>query len=235
MDEPVTLSDLVNRVTRLHPDGDALVHLSDAVVMSELIGDVADQLVGYFVDAARKSGVTWAEIGSAMGVTRQAAQKRFVHKAAAAGMLAVGALDPATFDRFTPRARAVITASQEEARAAGHDYLGTEHLVLGLLSQPAGLAAKFLLEKTTPEQLRAAMEEVLGPRGDNAPEHIPYTPRGKKSVELSLLEAQRLGHQYVGTEHLLLGVLAEQHGVGAKVLLGLGVERRGVEEWLAAQ
>ncbi|QLE75419.1 ATP-dependent Clp protease ATP-binding subunit [Streptomyces rectiverticillatus] len=235
MDEPVTLGDLVHRVTRLHPDGDALVHLSDAIVMSELIGDVADQLVGYFVDAARKEGLTWADIGSTMGVTRQAAQKRFVHKPTTAGMLAVGTLDPATYERFTPRARAVITASQEEARAAGHDYLGTEHLVLGLLSQPAGLAAKYLLEKTTPEQLRTAMGEVLGPRRDNVPEQIPYTPRGKRSVELSLLEAQRLGHEHVGTEHLLLGVLAEQHGVGAKVLLGLGVERRGVEEWLATQ
>lgn len=230
MDEPVRLDDLINSVTGLHPDGDALTHLSEAIAMSEAIGDVADQLVEYFVDAARKAGATWAEIGAAMGVTRQAAQKRFVPKPADAG-----GLDPAAYDRFTPRARAVIAASQEEAHAAGHDYLGTEHIVLGLLRQPEGLAAKFLSEKMTPEQLRAAISEVLGPRGDTVPKQVSYTPRGKRSIELSIQEAQRLGHEYVGTEHLLLGVLAEQHGVGAKVLLGLGIELRGVEEWLASR
>jgi len=83
--------------------------------------------------------------------------------------------------------------------------------------------------------LRAAVSEVLGPRSDIVSRHISYTPRGKRSIELSIQEAQRLGHEYVGTEHILLGVLAEQHGVGAKVLRGLGVESRGVAEWLASQ
>ncbi|PSL51994.1 ClpA/ClpB-like protein [Saccharothrix carnea] len=230
MDEPIALDTLVDHVTGLHPDGDALMHLSDAVAVSERVGDVADQLVGHFVDAARQAGMTWAEIGKTMGVTRQAVQKRFVPTASA-----LAPLDETIFDRFTPRARAVVTASQEEARAAGHDYLGTEHLVLGLLSQPQGLAAKYLSEKTTPDRLRTAMGKVLGPRVDNVPDRIPYTPRGKRAVELSLQEAQRLGHDHVGTEHLLLGVLAEQHGVGAQVLRDLAIERRAVEEWLATR
>jgi hypothetical protein len=227
MDEPMTLGDLVDMVTSRHPDGDALECLSEAVSVSEQIGGLADQLVGHFVDVARKAGLTWAEIGGVLGVTRQAAQKRFVPKVAA-----LGTLDATVYDRFTPRARAVITASAEEARAAGHGYLGTEHIVLGLLSQPEGLAAKYLEQKTTPEQLRAAMGEALGPRSDTVPEDLPYTPRGKRAVELSVQEAQRLGHGYVGTEHLLLGVLAEGHGIGAKILLGLGVEQQGVEEYL---
>lgn len=230
MDEPMRLDDLVSRVTGLHPGGDALVHLSDAVAMSEMMGGLADRLVGHFVDAARAAGATWAEIGRSMGVTRQAVQKRFVTKLAAAG-----ALDEAAYERFTPRARAVIAASQEEARAAGHDYVGTEHIVLGLLSQPEGLAAKALSEKTTPERLRAAMSEVFGPRSVGVPEHIPYTPRAKRAIELSVHEAQRLGHEYVGTEHILLGVLAERHGVGAQVIIGLGVDQRSVEEWLSTQ
>src|ERR1051326_5056953 len=208
MDEPMTLGDLVDTVIRHHPDGDALARLSEAVSVSEQIGQVADQLVGYFVDAARKAGATWAEIGTAMGVTRQAVQKRFVLKAAA-----VGALDEDVFERFTPRARAVISASEQEARAAGHEYLGTEHIVLGLLSQPQGLAAEYLAQRTTPEQLRAAVGEVLGPRSDTVPEQLTYTPRGKRAVELGLTEARRLGHEYVGTEHLLLGVLAEGRGI----------------------
>ena len=230
MDDPMTLGDLVDTVTNRHPDGDALARLSEAVTISEQIGEVADRLVGYFVDAARKAGATWAEIGSAMGVTRQAAQKRFVLKVGA-----MGTLDTEIFERFTPRARAVMTASEQEARAAGHEYLGTEHIVLALLSQPEGLAGKYLAERTTPEQLREAMSPVLGPRSDDPlPEQLPDTPRGKRAVELSVQEAERLGHDYVGTEHLLLGVLAEGLGVGAKVLLDLGIDKQGVEEWLAA-
>lgn len=225
----MTLDDLVGRVTRLHPDGDPLERLAGAIVISENLGEVADQLVGHFVDAARNAGMTWAEIGSTMGVTRQAVQKRF-----AAAPAAPNTLDATLFDRLTPRARAIITATQDEARAAGHDYLGTEHIVLGLLSQPQGLAAAFIVTKATPEQVRTAMAGVLGPRADTVPEHLPYTPRGMRSLELSLQEAQRLGHDYVGSEHILLGVLAEQHGVGAQVLSGLGIDRRGVEEWLAA-
>jgi len=230
MDEPVVLDDLVNRITRRHPEGDVLAQLAEAVGMSEMISDVADQLIGHFVEAARKAGVTWAEIGKTMGVTRQAVQKRFVPRAEGAS-----GLDEPIYDRFSPRARAVITASQDEARAAGHDYLGTEHIVLGLLHQPKGLAAKFLSEKTTPEQLRAAMSEVLSPRRDNVPEQIPYTMLGRRCIELSHQEAQRLGHDYVGTEHLLLGVLAEPRGIGAQVLIRLGIDGGDMKEWLASQ
>lgn len=229
MEEPATLDDLIVRVIRIHPDGNPRAHLAEAISMSERLGEVADQLVGHFVDAARRSGMTWAEIGSAMGVTRQAVQKRFVPKHAS-----TTTIDATIVERFTPRARAIITATQDEARSAGHDYLGTEHIVLGLLSQPKGLAAAFIATKATSQQVRTAMAEVLGPRTDTVPEEIPYTPRGRKSLELSLQEAQRLGHDHVGTEHILLGVLAERHGVGAQVLVGLGIDRRGVEEWLAA-
>jgi hypothetical protein len=227
MDDPVTLSDLVSRVNRLHPGGDALARLSEAVTMSETLGDRADQLVGHFVEAARNGGATWSDIGRIMGVSRQAVQKRFLFRSPVA--------DLTNDARFTPRARAVMAASQEEARAAGHNYLGTEHIVLGLLSQPEGLAAKFLSERTTPERLRAAIGAALGPRIEDEPQQISYTPRGKRSVELSTQEAQRLGHDYVGTEHLLLGVLTEHYGVGAQVLRDLGVEQSGVEGWLAAR
>jgi ATP-dependent Clp protease ATP-binding subunit ClpA len=158
MEEPMRIDDLINRVTALHPDGAPLVHLSDAIAQSKLIEEMSDQLVEHFVDAARKAGATWAEIGGTMGITRQAVQKRFVPSPAGfSAPLAVAT------DRFTLRARAVIAASEEEARTARHNYVGTEHIVLGLLSQPEGLAAKALAEKTTPEQLRAAMTGAFGP------------------------------------------------------------------------
>ena len=229
MEEPVRLGDLIERVTASHPDGDALVHLSDAMAMSELLDDLSDRLVGHFVQAAREAGATWAEIGRTMGVTRQAAQKRFVTRPR--DVAALAGVD----DRWTPRARAIMDACQDEARAAGHNYVGTEHIVLALLSQPQGLAAKAIAEKTTPERLRAAMSEVFGPRSDDLSGEFPYTPRATRAIELSAQEAQRLGHDYVGTEHILLGVLAERHGVGAQVLHRLGIDQRGVEEWLAAQ
>lgn len=229
MGDPITFRDLVDTVHRRHPEGDALARLTEAVSLSAQVEELADQLVGYFVDEAREVGLTWADIGRVLGVSRQAVQKRFVPRSTSAGLL-----DAAVYDRFTPRARAVLTASEEEARAAGHAYLGTEHIVLGLLSQPEGLAARYLQRKTTPERLRAAMGEALGPRSDSVPEHPAYTPRGMRAVELSAQEAQRLGHPYVGTEHLLLGVLTERQGIGAKVLLDLGVEQQGVEEFCAA-
>ena len=230
MGEPVVLDELVNRVTMRHPGGDALTHLSEAMSMSDVISDVADQLVGHFVDEARKAGVTWAEIGRTMGVSRQAVQKRFVPRSAAES-----GVDAAALDRFSPRARAVVVASQDEARAAAHDYLGTEHIVLGLLSQPEGLAGKFLAEKATLERVRATVTDALGPRRDNVPEQIPFTLRGKRVLDLSLQAAQRLGHDYVGTEHLLLGVLAEGEGIGGQALISLGIDAREFEEWLSAR
>lgn len=233
MDMPqVRLDDLINLVTSLHPDGDALEHLSDAVAVSDRLGDLADHLIGHFVDQARKTGASWTVIGTSMGVSKQAAQKRFVPKSADTK----GILGAAPFSRFTDRARTVITAAQQEARTAGHDYIGTEHLVLGLLADPQALGARTLADQSiTAEQLRAAMKVVLGPQQDSVPEHIVFTPRAKKVLELAAREALRLDHNFVGTEHLLLGVLAEEEGVGAKVLVALGFDKDKAERWILNQ
>jgi Clp amino terminal domain, pathogenicity island component len=228
----VRLDDLINLIKRMHPDGDALQHLTDAVALADRLGELADHLIGHFVDQARKVGATWTDIGRSMGVSKQAAQKRFVRKPTDAREL----LDAGPFTRFTDRARRVLVASQEEARAAGHDYIGTEHLVLGLLSEPEALAGRALAAQgITSEQVRAAMTVVLGPAKDSVPPYIPYTPRAKKVLELTVREALRLGHNYVGTEHLLLGLLAEEEGVGAKVLVGLGLVKGKAEDWMLAQ
>ncbi len=137
-------------------------------------------------------------------------------------------IDDLIADRFTARAQAVVAASQKEAQAAGHDHISTGHLVLGLLHEPQGLAAKILSETVTPERLRAAMAEALDPRSSDAPDRIPYTPHAHAALRLSLQEAQRINTEYVGTEHILLGILAELEGVGAKVLRGLGIDHLGV-------
>jgi ATP-dependent Clp protease ATP-binding subunit ClpC len=128
------------------------------------------------------------------------------------------------FDRFTDRARQVIVLAQVEARSLKHNYIGTEHLLLGLLGSE-GVAARALERLgVDKEQARAKVEKVIG-RGSSAPQgHIPFTPRAKKVLELSLREGLQLGHRYIGTEHLLLGLIREGEGVGPQVLADLGAE-----------
>jgi ATP-dependent Clp protease ATP-binding subunit ClpC len=125
------------------------------------------------------------------------------------------------FERFTERARQVVVFAQDEARALNHNYIGTEHILLGLLREEEGLAAR-VLERLdiTVEEVRAEVERVVG-RGDEdvTPGMIPFTPRAKKVLELSLREAMSLGHNYIGTEHILLGLVRENEGVAARILL----------------
>src|SRR6476660_3995607 len=167
----VRLDDLITAIKSAHSD--ALDQLSDAVIAADHLGDVADHLIGHFVDQARRSGASWSEIGRSMGVTKQAAQKRFVAKPAADA----AALDPsAGCARCTPRARNVVMASMNEARAAGNDTIGLGHLVLGLLTEPDGLAAKAIVAQgVTLVKVRQTVVKTLPPRVDELPELIPYS------------------------------------------------------------
>src|SRR5205809_955148 len=132
------------------------------------------------------------------------------------------------FGRFTDRARRVVVLAQEEARMLNHNYIGTEHILLGLIHEGEGVAAKALESLgSSLEGVRQHVEEIIG-RGEAAPSgHIPFTPRAKKVLELSLREALQLGHNYIGTEHILLGLIREEEGVAAQVLerLGLTLDR----------
>jgi hypothetical protein len=135
------------------------------------------------------------------------------------------------FERFTDRARRVVVLAQEEARLLNHDYIGTEHILLGLIHEGEGVAARALESLgISLEAVRAQVEEIIG-QGATAPTgHIPFTPRAKKVLELSLREALELGHNYIGTEHILLGLLREGQGVGAQVLVELGADRDRVRQ-----
>jgi ATP-dependent Clp protease ATP-binding subunit ClpC len=132
------------------------------------------------------------------------------------------------FERFTDRARRVLVLAQEEARLLNHNYIGTEHLLLGLIHEGEGVAATALESLgMSLEAVRGQVEEIIG-QGQSAPTgHIPFTPRAKKVLELSLREAKQLGHNYIGTEHILLGLIREGEGVAAQVLvkLGAGLDR----------
>ncbi|MFG2262961.1 Clp protease N-terminal domain-containing protein [Streptomyces sp. NPDC048720] len=219
----VRLDDLIAAIKKVHPE--PLDQLQDAVIAADHLGDVADHLIGHFVDQARRSGASWTDIGKSMGVTRQAAQKRFVPKESADLDLSQG------FSRYTPRARNVVMSAHNEAVAAHHSEGRPEHLVLGLLAEPEGLAAKAITAQGVPlDTVRQAAAAALPPAAENAPDLVPYGPEAKKVLELTFREALRLGHNYIGTEHLLLALLEHENGTG--VLSGLGVTKAATEEFV---
>src|SRR5436309_14260082 len=149
----IRLDELINGIKRTHSD--VLQQLSGAVMVADHLGDVADHLIGHFVDQARRSGASWTEIGRSMGVTKQAAQKRFVPKDPGGPL----DLDPSEgFSRFTARARNAVTAAQNEASAAGNDLICPGHLALGLLHDPDSFAARSIIAQGVPlETVRQAV------------------------------------------------------------------------------
>ncbi|MDQ6949219.1 MAG: ATP-dependent Clp protease ATP-binding subunit, partial [Actinomycetota bacterium] len=171
---------------------------------------------------------SWSEIGRRMGVTKQAAQKRFVSKGSDAD------LDPNQgFSRFTEQARNVVMAAQNEARAAGNPKITPEHLALGLLSEPDSLAARAIVAQGgSLGTLRRTVSTRLAPAGDQVPDLIPYDAQARKALELSFREALRLGHNWVGTEHILLALLELEEGLG--VLAGLGEDEDATDETVQA-
>ncbi|MEV8022699.1 Clp protease N-terminal domain-containing protein [Streptomyces sp. NPDC086554] len=220
---PIRLDDLIDAIKKVHTD--ALDQLTDAVIAADHLGDVADHLIGHFVDQARRSGASWTDIGKSMGVTRQAAQKRFVPKNPGEA----SDLDPGQgFSRFTERARKVVMASQEEARAGGNDEIGTAHLVLGLLTEADALAARAIVAQGVDlDVVRERITDALPPAVGEVPDLIPYDAPARKVLELTFREALRLGHNYIGTEHLLLALLEAEDGAGA--LAGLGIDKATAE------
>ncbi|MFC9128824.1 Clp protease N-terminal domain-containing protein [Streptomyces sp. NPDC057099] len=219
----VRLDDLIAAIKKVHQE--PLEQLQDAVIAADHLGEVADHLIGHFVDQARRSGASWTDIGKSMGVTRQAAQKRFVPKESAD-------LDPSQgFNRYTPRARNTVMAAHNEARSARNAEGLPEHLVLGLLAEPEGLAAKAItVQGVTLDALREAAAAALPPAVEEAPELVPYGQAAKKVLELTFREALRLGHNYIGTEHILLALLEHENGEG--VLSGLGIGKEQTEQYV---
>jgi hypothetical protein len=220
----VRLDDLIAAIKTVHQE--PLEQLQDAVLAADHLGEVADHLIGHFVDQARRSGASWTDIGKSMGVTRQAAQKRFVPKESAD-------LDPSQgFNRYTPRARNTVMAAHNASKSARNAEGVPEHLVLGLLAEPDGLAAKALVEQgVSLDTVREAATAALPPAVEEAPELVPYGQAAKKVLELTFREALRLGHNYIGTEHILLALLEHENGEG--VLSSLGIDKERTERYVA--
>lgn len=226
MNSPIRLDDLITHIKTQHPDDDALAQLSGAVLAADNLGEVADHLIGHFVDQARRSGASWTDIGRSMGVSKQAAQKRFVPKEPSLEELAN------TFGRFTDRARKVVIGAQAAARNASNNHIGAEHILFGLLGETEGLAAKAIAEFGLP--LQEAIPKVMDsfdPPSDTVADQLPFDVHGKKVMELTLREGLRLGHNYIGTEHILLAVLELGEGRAYDLLTAWGVTKEAVEAW----
>ena len=217
---PVRLDDLIDVIKTVHSE--PLDQLTDAVLAAESLSEIADHLIGHFVDQARRSGASWTEIGKCMGVTKQAAQKRFVAKTPAG----VDLLDPdAGFGRFTPRARNVVVEAQNLAHAAGNREISSDHLLLALFKDSNNLATKLLAAQGV--DFDAASKVVSLPeRSDGQlPALIPFAGAAKKTLELTFRQALRLGHNYVGTEHILLALWEAENDDGPLHRAGVDKDR----------
>lgn len=205
-----TLQALIDGVKADAPGDEALIQLSQASRTVSDLERVGDALLGHFVDQCRRSGHSWSEISNALGVSKQAAHKRFT-------------FDAPNFERFTERARSVLSRSEAEAHRLGHGFVGTEHILLALFDVPGSLAVEVLdavgISKSKVE------EHVLGLIKRSPPSEegkLPFTPRAKAVLRGSVEVALQLGHNYIGTEHLLLGLFDDENSVAAKVLRDLG-------------
>ena len=186
------LDDLIAEVESKHM-GD-LDRLSEAMLLGQHLDELADHLIGHFVDRARRAGASWSDIGTSMGVTKQAAQKRFVPQQPESPEA-----DLRVFARYTDAARQAVVGAQEEAKARGHEHIEREHLLIALLADT---------DRADADDLRATAEAALPVRGEpSTRSHVPFAPAAKKALELAHRDALRRQDQHVGVEHLLAGVL----------------------------
>jgi hypothetical protein len=227
---PVSLDDLISFVKTLHPNGGALDNLADAVAAAGDLEARSDALIGYFVDQARRSGASWSQIGASMGVSKQAAQQRFV-----------SLWESADFSRFTQRARNVLAAAGQVAAGGGAELIDAAHLAAGLLSEPDGLAARVIHGTGLgDQQVLAAVglaPEPPATGGDAdaaALRPLRFTDAGRAALRETVQAALRMRHNYVGTEHLLVGILLADGDAG-RALAGLGLTAERADQALAAE
>jgi hypothetical protein len=225
---PVPLDNLISYVKGLRPEGGPLENVSDAFAVSTQLDEQSDALIGYFVDQARRSGLSWSQIGGAMGVSKQAAQKRFVPSVTRIADLMPDTAKP--FSRFTIRAARTLSAA---GALAAPGPMTSAHLAAALPTEPEGLAAKVLTAAgVTEERLRSALGTGPARQAANASAaellDLSIDDGAKAVLKATLKAALRLGHNYIGTEHMLLGLLAES-GPTTDALTSLGLSSEGAE------
>jgi Clp amino terminal domain, pathogenicity island component len=228
VESELNLERLVGAVESQRGGGSPSARLAAAVELGERVRAIADELVDHFVQEARAAGCSWTEIGSTLGVTKQAAQQRFVTIAPAPEQSWPPGLDEA--------AGAVFASAAAEARALGHHYIGPEHLLLGLLAQSEEMAARALQALgVTPEAVRARVLEHLRPSAPRPGGSLGVAPQTKRLLELARTLAKRLGHRCARTEHLLLAAVSPAlKSPAGTVLADCGADAARVCEQLAS-
>ncbi|CCH76184.1 hypothetical protein BN12_4320006 [Nostocoides japonicum T1-X7] len=218
----ISLADLIARLYEELPDADDLARVGAARRQARALSDLGDQLVEHYVSEAKLGGATWSEISDALDATPPGSPKRRSRN---------------PLEGFTDLSRHSIVLAQESAREHRHELIGTEHLLLGLLSEPRGLAHELLTTHTcSEEEIRAAVEGAMPPGGEQAlPGHIAFGPDSKEAIEQALRAASDLGHDWVGTEHLLLGLARAENGLAARALRDLGLTVDSLHEVVATE
>jgi Clp amino terminal domain, pathogenicity island component len=223
------IQDLIQSVRAEAAEGDLLAQLAKASEYAGNLNQLGDRLLDHFVQECRAAGISWAELSTALGVSKQAAHKRFTGAGTPPGSAPM-------FQRFTDRARLVVLEAQEQARSLGHPGIEPEHLLLALFKPEKSIGAHALARlNVTYDQV---LEQVLArtPRTDDARVgHIPFGESAKVLLKATLDEALGLGHNYVGTEHLLLAVHHEESEAAARILTGLGADDAAVRAAVTAQ
>jgi hypothetical protein len=223
------LEELISIVDGKDPHAGPIERLVESVMLAGRLDELADELVGHYVDRARDEGASWAEIGEVMGVSRQAVQKRFVaHRAKK------GRRQGFFLTRFADEAREVVKRAERHARQAGSSHVGTEHLVMSLTDDPESAATAAIVGMgASLDEIRAHATAAIDHGSTGAAKgHIPFSAASKKVLELSLREALRAGDRHIATEHILLGILRDERSPGFTILSAQGVTRRKVEEWM---
>ena len=213
------LTDLIATVSADAASTDPLVRLATASATAAELTETSDALVGHFVDECRAAGHTWSEISQSLGVTRQAAHKRF-------------SATPRELQRWTERAKQVLAASVDAARGLGHPFVGTEHLLLGLFP-PGGIGATVLGEHGVTEQSVAERVIAHSPSRPSGPAEPPFTPLAAQVFGGALSEAVAMGHNYLGTEHLLLALFGQPEGLAAQILADAGATHDACKQRIA--
>jgi DNA-binding transcriptional MerR regulator len=217
----ISLADLIAGLYEELPDSDDLARISEARLRAQALSDLGDQLVDHYVSEAKLGGATWNEISDALGGTKRGAEQRRA---------------PNAFGRFTDLNRHSIVLAQEEARTHKHELIGTEHLLLGLLAEPRGLASEVLTAHAGPAAgIRQAIEDVMPPAGKKTLQgHIAFAPDSKEAIEQALRASSDLGHDWVGTEHTLLGLIRTEESLAARILHDLGFTSDTLEDLVTA-
>jgi hypothetical protein len=236
-DAPASLPDLIHAVEERAGDDESLERLQVAAGLAGELGDIAEQLLDHFVGEARQHGGSWAEIGERLGVSKQAAQQRFVSDRRGGPF------------RHFGEAQLVIAKAQEEAQELGHNRVGTEHLLLGVLAQPDRPAVEAIgALGVTADAVRAHVADAL-PRGETSASgpFLRFMPRAKRVLGMSIGGAHWMGHQEVLPEHVLLAILRDRESGGAQIVAELAGPKQvrtrvlealfpdGVPEWVAQQ